>query len=675
MAYVSPRLLCYDIIIPNNATLAVNAVRKLNRKARMAGTNLGTAWIQIKPSMKGMTSSIRSELSGVGDAGGAEIGSKFSAGFAAKMGAVAGITQQIFGKVTSLISSSFNSAISRVDTLNNFPKVMTSLGYSAESANNSISMIGDSLDGLPTSLDGMAGNVQKLAATMGNLADGTINATTVGLGLNDMLLAGGKGTEIASAAMEQYNQMLANGKVDMQSWRSLVNAAPGQMDQLAKSLLGASANQADLYTAMQKGKITFDQFNEAIVRLDKEGGGGFSSFYDQAVAATGGIATQLENVKNTLNKVVGAALQGNTEDIGKYTTQLVERVGAIAPTLIKGVAGAFKALVEALPGILKELLPVIIEEAGKLYLWIQEFLYVSLPNILVEAIPSLMTAFMNFLHTFIEAIPTLIPQMMTAITNLIITVAQALTSPDFLTLLLQAAFTLFMSIVQSIPQIMVSLINALPEIIKNIVGFLTDPNNIMMIIQGAVQLFMGIVQAVPQILGALLGAFGSLVGSLWDWITARFGEFAASFGNFIGGIFKNAINGVLSFIENVINGPIDILNGFIGVINDAFGWIGVNLGKIDRIQLPRLATGGVVQGIGTDTSDSNIYALSKGEYVIRAAAARNIGYENLDKMNQTGEVSGGQTNYFTINGYNKSPEELANIISRKIAFNQRGVLG
>ena len=66
----------------------------------MAGTNLGTAWIQIKPSMKGMTSSIRSELSGVGDAGGAEIGSKFSAGFAAKMGAVAGITQRVFGKIT-----------------------------------------------------------------------------------------------------------------------------------------------------------------------------------------------------------------------------------------------------------------------------------------------------------------------------------------------------------------------------------------------------------------------------------------------------------------------------------------------------------------------------------------------------------------------------------------------
>ena len=67
--------------------------------------------------------------------------------------------------------------------------------------------------------------------------------------------------------------------------------------------------------------------------------------------------------------------------------------------------------------------------------------------------------------------------------------------------------------------------------------------------------------------------------------------------------------------------------------------------------------------------------LSNGEYVIRASAAHEIGYDNLDDLNKTGQFRGGQTNYFTINGYNKSPEELANIISRKIAFNQRGVIG
>ena len=159
---------------------------------------------------------------------------------------------------------------------------------------------------------------------------------------------------------------------------------------------------------------------------------------------------------------------------------------------------------------------------------------------------------------------------------------------------MQAALTLFMAIMEAFPDLMVALIDALPQILENIVEFLLDPDNLSMIIESAVHLFMGVVQAVPRILGALLSAFGSLVGNLWDWITSRFGQFASDFGNFVGNIFKGAINGMITFIENFINTPIDLLNGFIDIINGAFGWIGVNLGKIDRIQLPRLAQGGIV---------------------------------------------------------------------------------
>ena len=45
------------------------------------------------------------------------------------------------------------------------------------------------------------------------------------------------------------------------------------------------------------------------------------------------------------------------------------------------------------------------------------------------------------------------------------------------------------------------------------------------------------------------------------------------------------------------------------------------------------ATGGKVTGPGTGTSDSILANLSNGEYVIRAAAARQIGYDNLDAIN------------------------------------------
>lgn len=549
---------------------------------------VGSAVIKLSfdgKDVKADLSRVESDL----EKGGQSSGKKFGGTWAVAAG---NLIASGIKKIGSMVTNTMGDAISRVDQLNNFPRVMTSLGYSAEEADASVTKISDSLDGLPTSLDQMTADVQKLAASMGNLAEGEVNATSVGLGLNNMFLAGGKGTEVASRAMEQYNQMLSRGKVDMQSWNSLVDAAPGQMNQLAESLLGAGANQADLYQAIQKGTLSLDDMNAAIVKLNEEGGEGFSSFADQAVAATGGIGTQIQNIQTSLTKVVSAALEGNLADVDKYVNQLASRIGAVAPTLVKGFVGAFGALIKALPPIFKSLLPAVVEGMQMLF----SVVITELPNLvnmITESIPLFVDAMVSLMNQMVNSMNTFIPTLIMAITNLIITLATQLTRPDFLSMILQASLMLFLELVKAIPQIIVALVQALPEIITNIVTFLTDPGNLAMIIDAAAQLFLGLVMAVPQILGALLGAFGTLVGNLWNGITSMFGSFAANFGNFIGGIFRNAINGVLSFIENFINAPIDVINGFIDVINSNFGAIGVNIGNIDRIGLPRLAEGGL----------------------------------------------------------------------------------
>ena len=553
-------------------------------------TQVGEAVIRLTFDGKDVKASLNKVESQV-EKTGSTTGGKWGSAWAVAAG---NLIAKGVSKVASMVTNTMGSAISRLDTLNNFPKVMTSLGYSAEEADSSVKLISDSLDGLPTSLDAAVGDIQKLAATMGNLNKGTVNATTVGLGLNNMFLAGGKGTEYASRAMEQYNQMLAAGKVDMQSWRTMLDAAPGQLDQLAKTLVGAEANSMDLYSALQQGTVSFDDMNAAIVRLNEEGGNNFASFEDQARSATGGIATQLENIGNTMNKIVSAALEGNLEDIDKYTTQLADRISAVAPTLIQGFVGAFNALAKSLPKIVLSLLPDLLKGVGDLLMGLWEFLSIQLPQFIADALPIVTQALIDFLQHLVEVLPSFIEKMTQAIISLINGIVALFQNQQFLTLLLQAAITLFMQLVKALPTILTALISALPTIIESIVAFLTDPGNLAMLIDGAVQLFMGLVMAVPQILGALLQAFGTLVGNLWNWITQKFGEFASNFGNFIGNIFKNAINGVLSFIENVINGPIDLINGFIGIINDAFGWLGVNLSPIGRISLPRLAQGGIV---------------------------------------------------------------------------------
>lgn len=231
---------------------------------------------------------------------GRQAAQNYAGGFSGATGAIMGIVSSVTSRALDAISGSIASAVNRVDTIANFPKIMSSIGYSADDARATIERLSAGIDGLPTSLDAIVGSVQKIAPVSGSLA----TATDVALAFNNALLAGGKSQEVMNSAFEQYSQMLSTGRVDMQSWKILAQAMPGQLNQIAKALLGANANQADLYKAMQSGAITFDQFNNAIVSLNNEGLPGYASFAEQARISTESIGTAWTNVQNRINKAV-----------------------------------------------------------------------------------------------------------------------------------------------------------------------------------------------------------------------------------------------------------------------------------------------------------------------------------------------------------------------------------
>lgn len=231
---------------------------------------------------------------------GRQAAQNYASGFGGATGAIMGIVSSVTSRALDAFSGSIASAVNRVDTIANFPKIMQSVGYSADEARATIERLSTGIDGLPTSLDAIVGSVQKNAPVSSSLA----TATDVALAFNNALLAGGKSQEIMNSAFEQYSQMLSTGRVDMQSWKILAQAMPGQLNQIAKALLGANANQADLYKAMQSGAITFDQFNAAIVSLNSEGLPGYASFAEQARISTESIGTAWTNVQNRINKAV-----------------------------------------------------------------------------------------------------------------------------------------------------------------------------------------------------------------------------------------------------------------------------------------------------------------------------------------------------------------------------------
>ena len=312
--------------------------------------NLATAYVPIVPSMKGVGKAIEKAFGdasqNAGSKGGGQAGKGFASGLLAK-GGIIGAAAAVTTKAMDVISNSIGSAVGRADQMNNFPKVMKNLGYSSQDAAASIKKISNALDGLPTTSSAMTGMVQQLAPLTSNLDE----ATDIALAFNNAMLAGGASTMEQENALTQYTQMLSAGKVDMQAWRSIQAAMPGQLNQVAEAMLGAGKNSNDLYEAMKNGSISFDDFNKKVMELNQNGFGKYASFAQQAKDATQGIGTAMENVKNRVAKAVQKVIEAvGVENIAGaingFSSQF-GKIGDAAAGMVTGVKGWFGKAAQA----------------------------------------------------------------------------------------------------------------------------------------------------------------------------------------------------------------------------------------------------------------------------------------------------------------------------------------
>lgn len=325
------------------------------------------AWSQMPAPVQALPGKIGSAFASVGG----KIGSAISSGAAAAINAAASLSSAVgnalqgaistgakaagvaVAALSATIGANLGGAVQRADQLFTFPRVMANIGYSAEEADKQINRISDSLDGLPTATDEIVRMVQGIAPLTGDLT----KATDISLAMNNALLAGGANTTLAANAMEQYRQQMAVGKVDMMAWRSMTNAMPGQMNQIAQSILGAESNSKLLFDAMRDGTVSFDDFNNALLKLNSEGMDGVASFDTQARTATLGIATAFTNAGNRIRKAMAEIIKAIgvkeiADKINALTDGIVgfgKNIGDVI-TRIKG-SGGFSQLGQTLGGL------------------------------------------------------------------------------------------------------------------------------------------------------------------------------------------------------------------------------------------------------------------------------------------------------------------------------------
>lgn len=533
----------------------------------MANTaTVGSAVVKLKFDGK----DVKSELSAV---------EKQASGFGAKVGNAAKKLGANIGKVlaagfATATAAAVAFAKSSVDAFNEAEKAQAKLEQSAknqnwyEGATDELRAYNSELQKLGVIEDDVFASGQAQLGTFALSAEAVKELTPA---MGDLLAATSGYSATTDDATRMANLM---GKV-MTGNVSALTRYGVTLDENQKKLLETGDEMTRAAVLSEVLAQNYGGFNEALAQTPQ------------------GRVTQLANSFGDLKEQFGAFIAGKG-DLTGFFDQLVtvfndvsNLIKTMAPQVIEGIAALLDVVMKELPGLIVELTPVVVD--GLIQIAIS----------FLDAYPAFIQAIFDIVMAIANAIIANLPQIITAITNTIIQIAMVLTSPDNMTRLLTAAVQLFLALVRAIPQIIVALVNALPQIIDNIIAFLTNPETIGMLIEAAIELFMALVMAVPQILGALIGAFGTLVGNLWNGIKNMFGQFAANFGEFISGIFKGAINGMISFIENFINTPINLINGFLDIINGAFGWLGVNIGHIDLVHLPRLAQGGYADGATT----------------------------------------------------------------------------
>lgn len=267
-----------------------------------------------------------------------------------------GITKLI-GVAMNQINSSLDGAVSRLDTLNNFPKVMSNLGIGADEAEDSIKKLSDKLAGLPTTLDEGAMAVQRFTSANGDIE----KSTNLFLALNNAILAGGASSEIQSSALEQLSQAYAKGKPDMMEWRTAMTAMPAQLKQVATAMGYVDASA--LGEALREGTVSMDDFMNTIMQLNTKGVDGFSSFEKQARNSTGGIKTSITVAKTQIVKGVADIIQSLNKGLEEANlpnlTEIIQNIGKGAKQVLDVVADKLPAIISFLKTIAPILVPII----------------------------------------------------------------------------------------------------------------------------------------------------------------------------------------------------------------------------------------------------------------------------------------------------------------------------
>lgn len=519
---------------------------------------VGSAVIKLTFDGKG----VKAELDGVSkefETSGKSSGTKFGNAWTV---AVGNLLSKGITKITSTITNQISDAVLRADTLERFPKVMEQMGYSAGTADTAIKKLMKGVEQVPTPLNEVVSGTQRLVSVTKDVD----KASDWVLAISNAMLANGASATRASDAMEQFLQVVSRGKPQGQDWLTIMEVAPGVMNELALSLGYTSATLGgDMYTALQKGELSMEDFMAALVKMDKEGTDTFGALSEVAKTATGGIETAIVTAKQSISNAI------------------VEVIQTIGAQNIENIVNTIKDALIGLVGVIKNIVTFI----GDNWSWIGPIIGVlgTVAGIIIgittamniwKGVQTAMNTIQLAFNTVLNANPIFI------LATVIAGVVAALT----------AFFTQTETgkqIIQGFGETISTVFGAIGEFVSGVWTTITDgAQNVWDFITG---LFSG-----------LANFFGSIFGGAWERVKAIFSTGGQIFMGIVDGItnaFRTIVNAIITGINHVVAIPFNAINGFLSFLKGIdilgikpFDWVGT----IDVPQIPLLAEGGVAGG-------------------------------------------------------------------------------
>ena len=239
--------------------------------------------------------------------------------------------------------------------------------------------------------------------------------------------------------------------------------------------------------------------------------------------------------------------------------------------------------------------------------------------------------------------------------------------------------------VETVIGLYVGLFNLLVDkIIKPIAEWVSKTvNNIKDWIKGAVDTikgwFSGLWSKIKEIFSPVANFFKSIwndafnavktvfspivnfFGGIWGKIKDKFSSLGTNIGDAISSAVKAGINGVISLIENSINSAISLINGAIKLINLLPG---VSVGYVQKLHMPRLAKGGIVDSatiamVGEQGKEAVVPLENNTEWMDKLAdrLAARIASPTRVSLN----VDGKELGWTTINSINSITKQTGNL--------------